>query len=131
MVNAPTTPLSISVSQVCQAIQSLDGAAQPAPHFGPVKMTEAMVDIDCALFAMTANTIKMSAASSAESVIKRLNNTLSFVDQSSITKFIPSGEWQVKHNSGPTIRPINGGYWWLLPSPQVSKEPFKCWIHSK
>ena len=131
LANAPSTPLSISVSQVCQAIQSLDGAAQPAPHFGPVKMTEAMMDIDCALFAMTANTIKMSAASSAESVIKLLKNTVSFVDQSSITNFIPSGEWQVKHNSGPTIRPINGGYWWLLPSPQVSKEPFKCWIHSK
>jgi hypothetical protein len=124
--NAPSTPLSVSVSQVCQAIQSLDGAVQPAPHVGPVKMKEKMMEINNALFAMTANTIKMYATSSAESVIKLLKNTLSFVEHSSITNFVPSGEWQLKHNSGPTIRPINGGHWWLLPSPQVSKEPLKC-----
>ena len=129
LANAPSEPLAESVSQVCEALQSLDRAAQPTAHSGPAKLTEAMMDVDCALFAMTANTKKLAAASSAQSVIKLLQNIISFEGQIAITRFIPSGEWQIKHNSGPTVRPINGGNWWLLPSPQVSKEPFKCWIH--
>jgi hypothetical protein len=31
---------------------------------------------------------------------------------------------------GPTVRPVNGGSWWQLPSPKHSREPLKAWIHS-
>jgi hypothetical protein len=126
----PVVPMRVSVQQVCQSLPALDCAAQPTPFSGDATLIQAMMDVDCAVFAMSAGTRVMEMAKSAESIIKLLKKIIPNPEQRGLTMFIPSGEWQRVNTTGPTVRPVNGGSWWQLPSPKHSREPLKVWIHS-
>ena len=130
LANTPVVPMQVSVAQVCQALPELDRAIQPPPNLGGATLKEAMMDVDCAVFAMSADTITMNSANSVELVVNALMSVIPSVEQTSNTMFIPSGVWQRKHDTGPTVRPVNGGNWWLLSSPKFTREPTKVWIHS-
>lgn len=126
----PVVPMRVSVEQVCQSLSALDCAAQPTPFSGHAVLIEAMMDVDCAVFAMSAGTRVMEMAKSAENIIKLLKKIIPHLEQKTQTMFIPSGEWQRANTTGPTVRPVNGGNWWQLPSPKFTREPLKVWIHS-
>ena len=128
--NIPAVPTKVSVIQICKALPALGCALPPTPHHGDATLIEAMMDVDNAVFAMSADTNMIKTATSATSIIKILRNVISSSEQASNTMLIPSGEWQRLSTTGPTVRPVNGGYWWQLPSPKHTKEPLKVWVHS-
>ena len=126
----PVVPLKISVAQVSRSILALDHAIPPDLFFGSATMREATMDVDNAVFAMTAETIAMKSATSVQRVIHVLQGILPILEQSSNVMFVPSGEWQRMHKTGPTVRPVNGGSWWQLSSPKHTREPCRMWLHS-
>jgi hypothetical protein len=90
----PVVPLKISVAQVSRSILALDHAIPPDLLFGSATMREATMDVDNAVFAMTAETIAMKSATSVQRVIQLLQGILPILEQSSNVMFVPSGEWQ-------------------------------------
>jgi hypothetical protein len=128
--NIPAVPTKVSVIQICKALPALGCSLPPTPHHGDAILIEAMMDVDNAVFAMSADTSMIRTATSATDIIKILRNVISSSEQASNTMLIPSGEWQRLSTTGPTVRPVNGGHWWQLPSPKNTKEPLKDWVHS-
>ena len=131
LANIPVLPKQVSVSQINLALPALDQTVQPNPHNGSAKFVEAMMDVDCAVFAMSALTSTMNRAITVASIIEQLQSIIPPSEQASLTMLIPSGAWQRSQSTGPTVRPINGGHWWQLPSPKYTREPLKVWVHAK
>jgi len=125
-VNWPTYqrfPSRYLEAQLNLALPALDQTVQPNPHNGSAKFVEAMMDVDCAVFAMSALTSTMNRAITVASVVEQIaKHYSSSSEQASLTMLLPSGAWQRRSQStGPTVRPINGGHWWQLPSPKYTR----------
>lgn len=128
LANIPVLPKQVSVSQISLALSALDQTVQLNPHNGPAELVEAMMDVDCAVFVMS---VTMNQAQSVAEIIQKLRSVIPPLEQASLTMLIPSGVWQRSQSTGPTVRPINGGHWWQLPSPKYTREPLKVWVHAK
>jgi hypothetical protein len=128
--NVSLIPETVSVSQISESFSALDNASLSAPYAGNAKLQHAMMDVDNVVYAMSATELAMKPDMNELTLIQTLRRRLTQREQGDITNFVPSGKWQVPLNTGPTLRPVGGGHWWLLSSPSKTAEPVRFWIHS-
>ena len=130
VLDVSAVPETISVSQICESLSALDRTSLPNLYAGKTTLQHAMLDIDNAVFAVSASEIALNPLLSTPKLIDLLRVRLTHRDQGDVTKFVPSGKWQLPLDTGPTVRPVDGGKWWLLNSPSFGAEPVRFWIHS-
>ena len=128
--NASVIPETVSVSQISESLSALDLASLSAPYTGIGKLKHAMMDIDNAVFCVSATQMAMQPEMTEKQLINILRRRLTEREQGDVVTFVPSGKWQQSLSSGPTVRPVGGGHWWLLNSPSKTAEPVRFWIHS-
>ena len=129
-LDVSAVPATISISQICESLSALDRTSLPNLYAGKTTLQHAMLDIDNAVFAVSASEIALNPLLSTPKLIDLLRVRLTHRDQGDVTKFVPSGKWQLPLDTGPTVRPVDGGKWWLLNSPSFGAEPVRFWIHS-
>jgi hypothetical protein len=128
--SASVLPDTVLLSQISESLSALDHVSISAPYTGIRKLHHAMMDIDNAVFCLSVTKLALQSEMTESKLINILRCRLTEREQGDVVAFVPSGKWHQPLDSGPTVRPVGGGHWWLLNSPGKTAEPVRFWIHS-